>query len=569
MSDSTAVPTVRPYEGMHEVGRGGSSVVYAANGPDGSTVAIKVFNVGAGDPAMRRRLDREAAALEALKDIPGVLAVLDHRFTTDGRPCLVMPFMSAGSLADEMAKRPLTTDRVLQIGTRTASALGEAHRRGIFHRDIKPANLLVDADGQTVIADFGIAAIGDLELASQTVASLSPPYAPPERFVDSGETASAAADIYSLAATLYALLVGAPPFGTTRDGGLAGLMTRVMSAPLPRLDHLDAPDALHPVLAQAMAKAPLDRYATMEGFAADLVALRSGRPLVALGATSVEGAARRDAAGAVALPLVPVAVDDDLTVRRAVSDDSPDTHANAAAVVGGHSAECDRSDEPDEGLGAGRNPRRALAGVAAVVALLVVPVAAWAVFVASDDSRTTEVAVQSETTIRGTTSTSASTTTTPPVTTAAPLEPDAPLPADPNGVLDLPGGPDAIGGAAPRAAEGAAEGGAASEAPATVWAPSQIELGPAQSIEATPPLGPAPQPTPAPGPTTAPKPGDINGDGMVGCIDLQLFSDDWGTTNPRSDFDGSGKVDAVDLNVLAFNFKGDGTSWSDGSNSCP
>lgn len=563
MSDESSAPDVEPYRGLHEVGRGGSSVVYAAEAPDGSDVAIKVFNVGAGDPATKRRLDREAAALETLRDISGVLPVLDHRFTPDGRPCLVMPLMAGGSLADELARGPLEVDRALDIGAQVATALASAHRRDVVHRDVKPANLLVGDDGRVAIADFGIAAIGDLELASQTIASLSPPYAPPERFVDSVETASAPADVYSLAATLYALLAGVPPFGTSARGGIAGLMTRVTSEPVPAMARQDLPDGTMAVLTAAMAKDPADRYSTMDDFADALRSLRAG--------------------DMPALPGQP----SDATVRRVSATPAPSLEPALVAAALGESSHRDvgggAAPNPDDVPAdptptRGRSSRKwALVGAAALVALALLPVAVWSMAGSGGSAETDESAqVRSVTTIRERERDRDTTSTTP--TTPRPT----PTVSSSSTVPSTPGG----GAAAGSSAAGGAPVPPVAGQPGTEVPVGGVQLGPAQSIDnpnAAPGPGPAPSSGPAPGPApapapppappvTAPKVGDINLDGRVGCTDLRILLDEYGSSSARSDLNGDGTVSLVDLSKLLSALDtsdGDGTSFDDGTNRCP
>jgi serine/threonine protein kinase len=90
---------------------------------------------------------------------------------------------------------------------------------------------LISKRGSVAIADFGIAAVAELEASSRTEASLSPPFAPPERFVG-GEVDERKADLYGLGATIFFACSGRPPFGTSADGGISGLAERVRHSPL-------------------------------------------------------------------------------------------------------------------------------------------------------------------------------------------------------------------------------------------------------------------------------------------------------------------------------------------------
>ena len=159
---------------------------------------------------------------------PGIVTVHDAGILADDRPYLVMELCPGGSLtrwvkADE---RP-SQERVREVGVRIADALAAAHARGVLHRDVKPANILIDAYGNAGLADFGLAALPDpgMEL-SETIEAITPAYAPPEVFA--GRPPTEFGDVYSLAATLYALLAGRPPRWPEADTpSVADMMERL------------------------------------------------------------------------------------------------------------------------------------------------------------------------------------------------------------------------------------------------------------------------------------------------------------------------------------------------------
>jgi hypothetical protein len=142
---------------------------------------------------------------------PHVIDVYDAGMLHDGRPYMVMELCPAGSLNDELQRNgPLAPAAVCQIGVNLADALAAAHELGILHRDLKPANILINRYGIVGIADFGLASIIAAGVEqSVTRDALTPAYAPPESF--RAEEPSPAGDVYSLAATLYALMAGRPP----------------------------------------------------------------------------------------------------------------------------------------------------------------------------------------------------------------------------------------------------------------------------------------------------------------------------------------------------------------------
>lgn len=194
-----------------ELGSGGFGVVYRARQVQvARDVAVKLDNRVLNTPAERDKFMREARAAARLSGHPHVVSVYDAGVTGDGRPYIVMELCTGGSLADLLAHQgPLPIERVVDIGLRLADALGHAHAAGVLHRDIKPANVLIDSFGAVKLADFGLAAILDAQEATITLGALSPAYAAPEAFAWSAPTP--AADVYSLAATLYTLATGRYP----------------------------------------------------------------------------------------------------------------------------------------------------------------------------------------------------------------------------------------------------------------------------------------------------------------------------------------------------------------------
>jgi protein kinase-like protein len=194
------------------LGRGGYATVYRAwQVAVGREVAVKVDNRLLLGDRDRRRFMREVTAAGRLSGHPHVIDVYDAGTLGDGRPYLVMELCPAGSLSDALRRHgPMSPAQVRDIGIKIADALAAAHAGGILHRDIKPANILVNRYGMVGLSDFGLASIiaasGD-QTASRE--ALTPAYASPESF--HGEEPAPAGDLYSLAATLYALLAGRPP----------------------------------------------------------------------------------------------------------------------------------------------------------------------------------------------------------------------------------------------------------------------------------------------------------------------------------------------------------------------
>jgi len=171
---------------------------------------------------------------------------------------------------------------VRDLGVRIADALDAAHAQGVLHRDVKPANVLIDAYGHAGLADFGLAVMTDGMDLEERLEALTPAYAPPEAFAPHTPTASG--DVYSLAATLYALLCGhAPravdPGDAEPDLTAAQVVMAHLDDPVERLPDVDA--GLMDVLMAALDDDPA-RRPSAGAFRDALQALPLGAPSVAL-----------------------------------------------------------------------------------------------------------------------------------------------------------------------------------------------------------------------------------------------------------------------------------------------
>ena len=257
---------------LEQIGSGGSSRVYRARQSDlDRVVAVKVINAGQ-DPDVARRFDRERKAMGRLSSHEGIVPVYSSGVTPFGEPYLVMPYYPNGSLQDQIDKAPLDWRTAVAYVDHAAKTMAAAHEEGIVHLDIKPANILLTAAGAPRIADFGIAKLagGSGVAARTTGTAFTPAYSAPETFLDG--QATPAADVYGLGATLWASLVGHPPFlAPGEDTNLMAVIGRVVNNPLGDVRHL-APEPICQVISRALAKDPNDRFRSAREFSQALQA---------------------------------------------------------------------------------------------------------------------------------------------------------------------------------------------------------------------------------------------------------------------------------------------------------
>lgn len=200
---------------VRRLGRGSMGVVDLAEDPDGRLVARKRVPLHGSARELaeaRRRIRREADVLAAL-DHPAIVPLLAVEDDGDD-VVLVLPYYAGGTLADRVASEgPLGAGEVAALAARLLGALAAAHRAGIVHRDVKPGNVLFDDAGLAHLADFGIARHPDVTvgLTADGIVLGTPPFMAPEQA--RGEDVGAAADVFSLGATLLYAATGRGPWG--------------------------------------------------------------------------------------------------------------------------------------------------------------------------------------------------------------------------------------------------------------------------------------------------------------------------------------------------------------------
>ena len=278
--------TVSHYRILETLGRGGQATAFKAedlrlNRP----VVIKALRPElAASETARRRFEREACLCSAL-DNPHIQGVYDVG-ESDGLYYIVLQYIEGPTLKQLLAGRPLEPLSALSIAIQIADALAVAHACGIAHRDLKPANVIVTADGQAKVLDFGLAKM----LAADAVAEEGSParsptdepltevgvpygsmgYSSPEQAA--GDPADHRTDVFSLGVILYEMLTGQPPFRGRHAVEVLSAVINVAPRPLRELNP-KVPAALQPVLDRALAKAPKDRYQTMAALRDELKAV--------------------------------------------------------------------------------------------------------------------------------------------------------------------------------------------------------------------------------------------------------------------------------------------------------
>jgi serine/threonine-protein kinase len=229
------------------------------------TVAVKILHDHlAADEGFRERFRREAVSAAKLGH-PGVVSLYDTGSDGD-HVYLVMEFVDGSTLKDLIAEQgPLSVTDVATIGEQVARALAFAHDHGLVHRDVKPANILIGADGQVKVTDFGIAkaeTADDLTKAGMVLGTAA--YVAPEQI--RGDGVDGKTDQYALAIVLYEALTGEQPFHG--DSPVATAAQRLNQDPLPvRSLRADVPRGVDAVLMRAMSREPIDRYRSCAHFA--------------------------------------------------------------------------------------------------------------------------------------------------------------------------------------------------------------------------------------------------------------------------------------------------------------
>ncbi len=270
------------YELLDEIGRGGQGVVYRAHQKSlNRTVALKVIGLGPWTTeAHLKRFQREAEAAASLEN-PCIVPVYEVG-ERDGSCYFSMKFVEGGQLDEAVKRTPMSIRRAVELIAKLARTVHYAHEHGILHRDIKPGNILLDAQGEPLLTDFGLAGLMEAESTITRTLDVmgTPSYMAPEQAAGEHTKLSKATDIYGLGAVLYQLLTDHPPFagGTTYETIRLLLNTEPRQ---PRLWNRKIDRELSTICLMCLEKDPKRRYSSALALAEDLEHWLKHEPILA------------------------------------------------------------------------------------------------------------------------------------------------------------------------------------------------------------------------------------------------------------------------------------------------
>jgi TolB-like protein/Tfp pilus assembly protein PilF/predicted Ser/Thr protein kinase len=262
------------YELLEEVGRGGQGVVFRARQKSlNRVVALKVIGLGQwATKAHLKRFRLEAEAAASL-DHPCIVPIYEVG-ERDGQCYFSMKFVEGGQLDEVVKQTPMAIRQAAELIAKVARTVHYAHEHGILHRDIKPGNILLDANGEPHLTDFGLARLVETEsTVTRTLEVLgTPSYMAPEQAAGNNPATTGltgATDVYGLGAVLYQLLTGYPPFagGTTYE--TIKLLLETEPRP-PRLWNPKVDRDLSTICLKCLEKDPQRRYPSALALAEDL-----------------------------------------------------------------------------------------------------------------------------------------------------------------------------------------------------------------------------------------------------------------------------------------------------------
>lgn len=270
------------YKIVRELGRGGMGVVYLAQQISlGRLVAVKVLRPGEQlfGPIVRR-FEEEARHLARMRH-PNIVAVHEVG-RAEGEPYFTMDYIEGEPLTARLVRGALTPSQALAILGPAAEAVRHAHEQGIIHRDLKPGNILLDRSSRAYVTDFGLAR--DMGRSSSLTGPGevmgTPAYMAPEQALGQADRIGEATDVHALGAVLYEMLTGRPPFGHDAPARVLARLLDEEPVPLRRIDRR-IPRDLETICLKALAKEPVQRYATVGALLEDVRRFEVGEPPLA------------------------------------------------------------------------------------------------------------------------------------------------------------------------------------------------------------------------------------------------------------------------------------------------
>lgn len=266
-----------PWRLVRFLGRGGMGEVWLGERSDGQfeqQVAVKLLrHHGHGNSLHMRREQRLLARLQH----PNIARLLDAGKLPDGTPCMVMEYIDGRPLLQHCREQAPSLNARLELFVQICDAVAFAHRLLVVHCDLKPDNILVRADGQPMLLDFGIARLIDDETTSAREFRMTPQYAAPEQLLGDGQ--STLTDVYALGLLLHELLTGRSPWGehAPASGALALLQRGRAGSPPAPSSHVASGSLarrlrgdLDAIVGRALRHEPAERYASVEALADDV-----------------------------------------------------------------------------------------------------------------------------------------------------------------------------------------------------------------------------------------------------------------------------------------------------------
>ena len=288
-SSEAARPSVPDYEILDELGRGGMGVVYKARQVKANRiVALKMILSGkrvALEQKIRFQIEAEAVARLTHSNIVQLYEVSEQ----DGQPFFSLEFCAGGNLDRKLNDQPLPAEEAAILVEKLARAMHYAHSRGVVHRDLKPANVLLTADGEPKVTDFGLAkrldAGSDVSQSGMVMGTAS--YMAPEQARGAVHDVGPAADVWALGAVLYECLTGRPPFrAETVFETMRAVLTEEPA--LPSSVNGKVPRDLETICLKCLNKDPGRRYGSALELAEDLRRYRADEPIQARPVGGVE-----------------------------------------------------------------------------------------------------------------------------------------------------------------------------------------------------------------------------------------------------------------------------------------